>query len=140
MRSSLVCCVILFPLFLFSQEAKKGTIHVSKNKLEGIYLYESEKGTKTYIKIFSDSTTMIANNSKGTEYMDFWFDRMVRDSNLPKGKIAINGNEIFVEIKIAQSKDDNMILEGTLFEEKHLKLRRVGKDFDNNYYIFYKQN
>lgn len=122
----------------FSQATKTGTIHVVRNKLAGIYLYESEKGTRTYIKITQDSTVMIANNNADIDYMDYWFDRMGRDSNLPKGKIQLTRDSIYIEIKIAQSKEDNIILVGNRIDQDNLNLKRVGEGYDPNSYIFKK--
>ncbi len=82
---------------------------------------------------------MLANNREESEYMMYWFDRMARDSNLPKGKLEFFGEEVRIEIKIAQSKEDNILLRGTFIEPTKMKLHRVGKDVDNKDYIFIKQ-
>lgn len=138
MKIKLIFLFLFFSSIALNQ-GSKGTIKVKKNTLAGIYVYNSEGEMKTYIRIFKDSTAMLANNKEGLDYMDFWFDRMLRDSNLPKGKVEIYGSDIKIEIKVAQSKEDNIILNGTFFEEVHLKLHRVGKDYDNKEYIFYKK-
>lgn len=83
---------------------------------------------------------MLANNQEDPEYMLYWFDRMARDSNLPMGKISIEGELVHIHIKVAQSKEDDIILDGSLIYPDKLKLKRTGKGFDPNEYLFTKIN
>jgi hypothetical protein len=139
MKISLVLTLFFIAVHSFSQNNKAGTITVAKSTVSGIYLYESSSEQKTYIRIFSDSSVMMANNNGDLDYMDYWFTQMARNSNLPKGKLEFNGDKIVIELKIAQSKEDNIILNGMFIDNQNMKLHRVGEGYDNKDYIFIKQ-
>jgi len=139
MKSSLIILYLAIFFLGFSQDNKKGTIKVGKSTLEGLYLYESEKGTKTYIKVSGNNGVMIANNNADVDYMEYWFKQMATSSNLPKGILIQQGEQLDIEIKVAQSKEDNIILTGTILADGKLRLRRVGEGYDNDFYIFNKQ-
>ncbi|MCB0477496.1 MAG: hypothetical protein KDC84_05000 [Crocinitomicaceae bacterium] len=138
MKIRLLVAMLWFSM-AFGQD-KKGTITVEKETISGLYVYKTNSGSKTYIRIFKDSMVMIANNSEGPEYMMYWFDRMARDSNLPQGKAEIKDSLFHVRIKVAQSIEDDIILDGMFLESNRLKVHRKGQNVDNKEYIFTKIN
>lgn len=137
MKINFTIVFLVFCIVSFSQE-KKGTIKVAKNTVSGLYLYEADSGTRTYIRIFNDSSVMLANNNEDPDYMVYWFDQMSRNSNLPHGKLIFTGEEVNIELRVAQSREDNIHLRGTFIEPEKLKLRRIGEGVDNKDYIFNK--
>ncbi|MEZ4938179.1 MAG: hypothetical protein R2799_11360 [Crocinitomicaceae bacterium] len=136
--------ISLFILFcwctLVLAQEKAGTIRVAKETVSGLYIYKANSGSNTYLRIFKDSSVMIANNSEDAEYMFYWFDRMSRDSNLPKGKAYIRDSIFQVRIKVAQSIEDDILLDGIFIETDKLKVHRVGRNVDSKYYVFTKVN